>query len=331
MKSHKTSIIFSLLFVVFLIATSSINYINDDKSTYVADKLVEMGAKKPLHYISKPDSLEIKKGYELVTKGWTTHNGSKSKFISKHFVCTDCHNIVQEDPDLANPNATDRLSYAMDHKIPYLQGSTLYGIVNREHWYNGDYDKKYGDLVVPARDTLVNAIQLCAKVCSQGRYLEDWEATAMLHYLNSIGLTLADIDVSSQDLKGKDNDKNAAFLTSKYAKISPATFVDPIPRKERKMGKKGNPDNGKAIYELSCLHCHGREKSVARTKLDQTKITLKYLSKNLKNDSEYSMYQITRKGTYPHVGSKPYMPHYPLDRLSNEQLEDLVSYIKKGK
>ena len=90
---------------------------------------------------------------------------------SKHFVCTSCHNIQKEDPDLSIADPQARLEYARDMELPYLPGTTLYGAVNRTSFYNGDYEKKYGDLVKPARNNLREAIQLCAVECSQGRAL----------------------------------------------------------------------------------------------------------------------------------------------------------------
>ena len=58
----------------------------------------------------------------------------------------------------------------MPHSMIFLscRGTTFYGITNRETWYNDDYYKKYGDLVKPANENLVEAVQLCAMECSQG-------------------------------------------------------------------------------------------------------------------------------------------------------------------
>ena len=62
----------------------------------VLDVLVKLGDKKPLHYknFNDLDELKIKQGYELFTTGVTLDKeGNKVKKQSKHFVCTDCHNM----------------------------------------------------------------------------------------------------------------------------------------------------------------------------------------------------------------------------------------------
>ena len=66
-------------------------------------------------------------------------------FISKYYVCTTCHNLEIEDPDLRVSDPETRLTFAKENDLPFLQGSTFKGIVNRESWYNDDYVKKYGD------------------------------------------------------------------------------------------------------------------------------------------------------------------------------------------
>jgi mono/diheme cytochrome c family protein len=41
------------------------------------------------------------------------------------------------------------------------------------------------------------------------------------------------------------------------------------------------------------------------------------------------LYQIVRYGTYAKTGRKQYMPLYTKEKMSDEQLNDLVAYIKK--
>ena len=45
-------------------------------------------------------------------------------------------------------------------------------------------------------------------------------------------------------------------------------------------------------------------------------------------DSHFSLYQIIAYGTYAIPGHKPYMPHYPLERMSKQQVEDLRAYVE---
>ncbi|MGB0932126.1 MAG: hypothetical protein ACPGVB_15185, partial [Chitinophagales bacterium] len=155
-----------------------------DENTPVAEILKNLGGEVSNHGVENPTAAMIEQGKDLVLKGIaTTPNGNKTAKQSKSFVCTHCHNVQQEDPNLALPNPDDRLTYAVENDMPFLQGTTLYGVVNRTSWYNNDYEKKYGDLVKPARNNLREAVQLCAVECSQGRALEEWEMDAVIAYL----------------------------------------------------------------------------------------------------------------------------------------------------
>ena len=304
----------------------------------VLDVLNSLGDSMPSHYVRELDLKKVKQGAELYNSGVTRDdNGKLTKRQSKYFVCTDCHNNQIEDPVLSNPNPEDRLKYALDKELPFLPGTTMYGAVNRTSWYNDDYLKKYGDLVRPANDTLENAIHLCCVECSQGRPLDDWEMDAMVQYYNSIGYTIADIGLSEEEGKRIDdvlsNKKTEEYkeliqlIKSKYSSKSSATFLNPIKKENRKLGEVGNAETGKNIYELSCLKCHAQGR-VTNYILDNQKITFNHLNRFLESHYSYSVYEISRKGTYAMPGYKPYMPNYTLERLSHQQLEDLVAYIK---
>jgi len=334
MHINKTSSLLLVAGAAFIIIAANITDTGFEASTKLIDVYKELDEPMPSHYIEQLDETKIKSGKELIFQGWTYKSSKKkSKLISKHFVCTDCHNTVIEDPDLSEPNPETRLDFAIKNKLPFLQGTTFYGVVNRVHWYNGDYLKKYGALVENARDTLVNAIQLCAKECSQGRYLEDWEVENILHYFWSIQFDLKDLKITEEERDKLKNSKNYTnqekidWLKTRYFLASPATFLNVQTKDERKMGKDGDATKGKAIYDLSCLHCHGFEKDVADLKLDYARNTFKQFKKNLKKDNDFTLYKIVRKGTPPDVGYRPYMPHFTKERLSEQQLEDLVAYI----
>lgn len=330
------------ILVIVLVITSFQKKENGMKETAsVQGVLAQLGDQMPLHYIpeNELDSAKIAQGKNLVQSGFT-HTTSKSLFESrqsKHFVCTDCHNFEREDPDLSKSNPETRLSYVVENKLNFLPATTLYGTVNKNHWYNDDYLKKYGDLVVPARDSLHNAVQLCAVVCSQGRALTDEEMEGVMHYLNSIGYTIKDLGLTNSELEliskilesGENNSSKKeaiALIKAKYLDYSPATFMDPQTIESRKQGSFGNPRNGKIIYDLSCLTCH-KEGGVTNYKLNDEQLTFKHLSYWAKTDKVFSVYNITRKGTYSKNGYKPYMPNYTKQRLSDQQLEDLMAYI----
>lgn len=335
-KSH-ILLFFTVISIGYYITTSFVYQSKkNSKEEKVLDVLYSLEAKMPLHYIpkNKLDSIKIKQGFNLVTTGYTEPNNSTyfNSPQSKHFVCTDCHNIQREDPDLTKSNPETRLSYVYENDLKFLPATTLYGTVNKNHWYNEDYFKKYGDLVTPARDTLENAIQLCAVVCSQGRALNDTEMEATLHFLNSIGYSLEELNLSKAEqvkiLVSENDTKKEAIemIKSKYLDYSPATFMKPQKIAERGLGKNGNRVNGKKIYELSCMTCH-KEDGVTNYKLHNDKLTHKHLKYWANTHKVFSVYDITRKGTYSKNGYKPYMPNYTKERLSDQQLEDLMAYI----
>jgi mono/diheme cytochrome c family protein len=117
-------------------------------------------------------------------------------------------------------------------------------------------------------------------------------------------------------------------LKTFYAQKSPATFVEVPQDKSVGYGIKGDQERGMAIYELSCQHCH-HPNGESLFELDDSKATFKKLNRNITNSSRFSIYEIIRHGTYPSPGHKPYMPHYTLERMSHQQVEDLRAYIKE--
>ena len=89
---------------------------------------------------------------------------------------------------------------------------------------------------------------------------------------------------------------------------------------------EGNTDNGKLLYENSCLHCHenGRYSYFV---LDDCDITFKHLKKKASGYSDHSIFQATRFGIYSVPGRRSYMPQYPMEKMSDQQLKDLQAYI----
>ena len=125
----------------------------------ISDILFSLGEPKPDHYLDSISLEMIQRGNELIHYGRTTApNGKSTKQISKFYKCISCHNTVKEDLNLAEVNPEIRLDYAREMDIPFLQGSTFYGIVNRETWYNDDYVVKYGGLVEKAKNSLEESI-----------------------------------------------------------------------------------------------------------------------------------------------------------------------------
>lgn len=281
--------------------------------------------------------VSIERGRDLVLKGRTSRpGGGKSERVSRHFVCTSCHNVERDEPDLTQTDPLARLKYVDEKGLPFLQGSALYGIIDRRNFYNDDYVRKYGDLVEPARNDLREAIHLCATECAQGRPLEKWEMESVLAYLETIGLKMGDLDLSDQEwqqindaLAGKGDQKEAlALIESKYLKGFPATFLDPPADRRTGFSNQGNPDTGKMIYDLSCLHCHD-QKRYSFFNLDNSNLTFDFLDKHISVYTRYSIYQVARYGTSPIPWKKAYMPHYTKEKMSEQMLEDLRVYIEQ--
>lgn len=304
---------------------------------YVTEVLADLGqnldAKRPNLNL---EGVSVEAGRSIVEDGFAPKpNGGKTKKQSKHFKCTSCHNTVQEDPDLSHITAEARLQYAQLRNIPYLQGTTLYGAVNRETYYNGDYDKKYGELVEPARNDVREAIKLCAVECAQGRELKDWELESVLAYLWDIGLRMDDLNISPAEydqiaaaIEGKSSKSDAvALIKSKYPQDSPAHFVAPPADRKAGSGLTGNPENGKIIYDKSCLHCHDQGR-YSYFYLDNSKMSFKHLKRHMGKFTRHSIYQVVRWGVYSKSGKRSYMPQYTEERMSEQQLADLRSYIE---
>lgn len=284
---------------------------------------------------TKEFGVSASRGEALIREGFSTKpGGGKTRMQSKHFVCTSCHNLEKEDPDLTVSDPQARLDYTSEKGLPFLQGTTLYGAVNRETYYNDDYYKKYGDLVTPARNDIRGAIQLCAVECAQGRALSDWELESILAYLWTIDLKLSDLSLTSEQLdkvymaiEGEgDQAAVVELLKSRYLKGSPAHFGTAHDSKSNNKEQTGNVDNGKKIYENSCLYCH-QDRRYSYLQLDDEKLTFKHLSKKADGYGSHSLYQVSRYGVYSRSGKRSYMPQYPLEKMSDQQLSDLRAYI----
>jgi mono/diheme cytochrome c family protein len=310
-----------------------------DETEPLAELLVSLGDEPLPHQADfSIEGVSVERGAALFVTGIADKpKGGKTSKQSLNFVCTSCHNIQREDPDLSVSDPQARLEYVKEQGLPFLQGTALYGAVNRTSFYNGYYEEKYGDLVKPARNDIREAIQLCAIECSQGRLLEDWELESVLAYLWTLGLKLEDLQLSETELAlvakakaGRDNTGQAIdLLKSKYLQASPATFVKPP--EDRQVGYPnltGNPKNGALIYELSCLHCHEAGRYTF-FELDDSKESFRYLQKHMDRYTRYSLYQVARYGTTPLNGKRSYMPNFTAEKMSNQQLEDLRAYIEE--
>jgi cytochrome c len=294
------------------------------------------GADLPNHYIKNYDEELAKVGEELIKVGKSSYKEHSGQRISPYFNCTDCHNLVKETEEITNLDPQDRLDYLVENELPFAAGSTFFGIYNRSKFYNDDYYKKYGDLVTDAKDTLENAVQLCAEYCASGRKLESWELKAIMHYFKKHELKISDLGLDGTEqelintaLSDEVNQSEAlALIQTSYVDRYHATFTGAMPENERKYGENGDPENGEKIYKSACMFCHENSR-VTYLDLNDDVLSGKYLWKHREGYDDLSVYQVLRWGTYPITGRKQYMPLYTKEKMSNNQLEDLMAYIKK--
>jgi len=300
--------------------------------------LFALGEPRPDHW-REPDAELAKAGEEIFRTGRTIGpNGKKTSKVSRAFECTDCHNTVREDPDLRVSNPEGRLTYAIEADLPFLPGTTMFGQVDRTSWFNDDYVKKYGSLVEPANKSLIGATNLCSKECSLGRELSDWEMEAVLNYFWTLGLVWSDLPPVGVSLgmaetvmvRGTDEQKAEvrAAIRNGFLPASPATFgalPDQYGRGAPGYGHAGDPERGEEIYTRSCLHCHGRGGAAFHRFADKKgSYKTLYAGSNKKGIESY--YYVVREGTKPLFHK--YMPLFPLERLSEKNVEDLRAWIE---
>ena len=322
------------IILVMAMAYKPVDKITDKSVIEVLEELgVDYSAKRP--NMSIP-GVSVEVGRSIIEDGFAPKpEGGNTGQQSKHFVCTSCHNTEREDPDLTISDPEARLVYTSDRDMPFLQGTTLYGAVNRNSYYNGDYYKKYGDLVDAARNDVRGAIQLCAVECAQGRALKDWELESILAFMWSKELQMKDLDLVAEDkaiienvISGTGNKQVAIqIINEKYLHGAPATFIYPPSDRKAGTGLVGDPKMGMLVYKNSCLHCH-KNGEYSFFQMDDHALTHKYLNRKADGYSRQSIYQVIRWGVPTKSGKRSYMPQYPQEKMSDQQLADLRAYIR---
>ncbi len=300
--------------------------------------LGNLGAPKSKHSIERFDMDKAEIGRQLIFEGRAKSKEHKSKAISPYFKCTDCHNLVKENENPADLDPEKRLSYARANKLRFLPAYTLWGVYNRTAFYTGDYSKVYGDKLKNVRDSIGNAIQVCAKYASSGRLLKNWEIEGILHYFKQNELRIKDLpSLTAADKKEilywqKLDEEEKKSLRSRiegaFIQQYPATFSPTLSLDQRKYGEGGDSGRGAWIYKNSCLHCH-EGKRVSNYNIDKSSLSAQLLVKNLGEFDHSSVYQIARWGTFTKKRRKQTMPLYTKEQLSDQQIEDLVAHIKQ--
>lgn len=311
----------------------------EDGVSAVLEKLGKVNNNKVNNSI---EGVSAQNGEKLVSIGFSVKQNGKGKTSkqSPYFTCNACHNTAKEFDDLSNLSSQNRLEYAEKNDLPFLQGSSFYGLVNRTTFYNDDYQKKYGSVstIEAASTDIREAIQLCATQCSQGRSLADWEIESLLAYFWTLELKIKDLNLTLAEktslenslTKQEDLASSINLLQSKYSQNSPAHFQEDRPFEPITEAMKKDVDgfkNGQLIYERSCLHCHEKRR-YSFFGLDNSQFSFVNLINRSKKGGKGGLHKITRYGTSPLAGKKAYMPLYPIEKLSEQQLEDLRIYIE---
>ncbi len=308
-----------------------------DPATPVSEIRWRLGEPKPAHWV-EPDEDRIRQGREFVLQGWTTDdNGKRSKRASPGYLCTDCHQVEREEPDLRFADPETRLDYAIEQDMTFLPGTTMWGVVNRRSWFNEDYVKKYGSLVEPTNHSLREAVRLCAAECSQGRPLKDWELDAILAYLWTIQITLGDTELSAEDLdllaRAVDDpslhDAALAALQEGYLQYAPAHTREAPADRALGYGLTGDPDRGGELFRRSCLSCHDKNETPVRgtAPFHDKKGSIKHLWGEREGSGKGSFYQSVTYGTRPYGVPIVYMPFFTKERMSDQQMDDLRAYF----
>jgi cytochrome c553 len=289
---------------------------------------------------------------------------SPSRPVSKLYKCITCHNIEREDPDLTvqDPEARFQWIEKTGKDIFLIQGTTVWGVVNRETFYPDDFSK-YHDLCVPkgkelaswlpcgpllgmcmpgcrtmTPDSLEDAAQVCSAYCSVGRYLKEWELYALLAFFRDQEIKLDDLDLSpeqaaqakavltSHSSDPQEIERMRTLLVSKYSKKANNTF-------------RGMPkivtDNGSVVveYEDSTQFTGNpdRGKRVWKVSCARCHDTKEHplnakQAKHLTEDLE-EFHEMLAKGT--RHSFMRYMPNFTLERLSRQQAADILMYLKQ--
>jgi len=315
-------------------------FLSDDDSVW--DIYEKLGKIRINQVNTSIEGVSAEKGRDLVLTGSSVKQSGKGRTgqQSPYFLCTACHNTEKEFDDLSNISSQSRLEYAEKNDLPFLQGSSFYGLVNRKTFYNDDYQKKYGHVpIIKASNTDIRqAIQLCATQCSQGRTLDDWEIESVLAYYWTLELKIKDLKLSDESKTKIENTLNdnkngpraVHLIQARYLDKSPAHFSEEKAYEPMAENEKNNIErfkNGQSIYERSCLHCH-KGKKYSFFSLDDSKFSFVNLLNQTKKGKHGSLHKITRHGTWPLAGKKAYMPLYPNEKLSEDQLGDLRIYVE---
>lgn len=293
-----------------------------------------------VNVLSKQERYDPVKGQQLVMRGSTRNfKGKKTAKTSAKLFCIACHTIEKEHPRVGTMNPQTRLEHGDSMGIPFLPGAPFYGLVNRVAFFTNDYQQVFAHkdriALQEGHRNIRLAIQACNKVYAKGRKLEAWEIESILAFLWTLELKMGDLQIPDKTVAiieesiktNIGNSKAVNLMRRYYQEVYPASLVGPIPIGERNRISPvlNSYGNGKRVYKQSCLHCHGG-KRYANLNLDRSQKTFNFLKKHFDIPSKYSIYDAVRYSPGSKA-NKTNPPHYTVQRMNNQQIQDLRFYI----
>lgn len=293
-----------------------------------------------------PWSQYVRWGKELVETARVSdppEGSAPSQPLSERYRCLHCHNVQREDVRLTvqDPETRERLIRQLAPADParldaatvrLTTGTTLWGAVNRESFYNGHYARYRNQTLADGRPMnpyrLADAIQVCCRFCSGGRYPTEWELDALLAYHWELELRLRDLDFPAADLEAVLAGLNSGHASEvvaarmqvrrKLLTVSAATKGAVPLRSEGDTdfyadGSRisGDARRGKLVYESACACCHGN--------------VINSLSGKALLMDDRRFHHFVREGT---ERDGLYMPLFTLERLSRPQVADVRAYLR---
>lgn len=288
-------------------------------------------------------------GRQLVTTGQVRDppvEPSPSEPLAEKYRCVHCHNLVREDEKLTvqDPERREKLIRLASPKEPEKRdgtvlsltpGTTFWGVVNRERYYNGRYERYRKLPVADGRamdpESLADAIQICCHYCSSGRFPAAWELDSLHAFLWSLELRLKDLDLPEKDaqdlLKQLQSEEEATVgqarqaIQKHYLRQSTADKHDE-PERSKDAGDfygdgttyVGDAGRGRLVYRSACAGCHGGDLNpqAGADLVANDRLFHRYVWRGTERDGLY-------------------MPLFTQQRLSRQQAADIRVYLRSLK
>jgi mono/diheme cytochrome c family protein len=288
-------------------------------------------------------------GRELLVNGQVKsppYGAGPSAPLAKAYRCVHCHNLRREDEKLTEPDPEARARYVLAEEpaeperrdgktLSLTPGTTLWGAVNRGSYYNGTHSRyrglKLDDGARVDPTSLADAVKVCCRYSSGGRFPEGWELDSILTHLWDLEVRLRDLglaEAAERKVLDAVNGGRAgplgeargllrrSFLREAEAKKTPRPSRAEGDRVEYgKAPFNGDARLGEFLYRSACAGCHaaGGVNDVSGAKL-------------VADDGKF--HKLVWDGSEP---DGAYMPFFSAQRLSQQQAADIRAYLRATK